>query len=215
VWVRASLPLLLVSGLEDLLAYCDVLILSLMLPGEDVGLYFAAARALALTNFVYYAMYLVSGRRFALDMADADKQRLQQSVRDASRLTFWLTIVAVALTLAAGPLLLRAFGPAFVAAYPVMAILAVGHIARAASGQAGELLIVAGRQRESILLGLAALALNVALTVALVVAFGVLGAAIGTALALTGRSVALAWVVKRTTGINAISLRLPDFKRQG
>lgn len=215
LWLRASLPLLLVSGLEDLLAYCDVLILSLMLPGEEVGLYFAAARALALTNFVYYAMYLVSGRRFALDMADADKQRLQQSVRDASRLTFWLTIVAVAMTLAAGPLLLRAFGPAFVAAYPVMAILAVGHIARAASGQAGELLVVAGRQRESILLGLAALALNVALTVALVLSFGILGAAIGTALALTGRSVALAWVVKRTTGINAISLRLPDFKRQG
>jgi O-antigen/teichoic acid export membrane protein len=213
LWLRASLPLLLVSGLEDLLAYCDVLILSLMLPGTDVGLYFAAARALALTNFVYYAMYLVSGRRFALDMADADRSRLQRSVREASRLTFWLTIVAVALTLAAGPLLLRAFGPEFVTAYPVMAILALGHVARAASGQAGELLIVAGRQRESIFIGFGVLALNVALTVALVLAFGLYGAAIGTAIALAGRSVALAFVVHRTTGISAVSLGLPSMKK--
>ncbi len=208
LWLRASLPLVLVSGLDDLFTNCDLLILSLMLSSEEVGLYFAAARILALSSFIYYAIYLVSGRRFALDLSGANKDRLQQSVRESSRLTFWLTLVAVGMTLAFGQLLLGAFGTAFAAAFPLMAILAVGHIARAASGQAGELLIVAGRQRESIMVALIALALNATLTVALVLAFGLYGAAMGTALALAGRSLALTWVVHRTLGISMVPFAL-------
>jgi O-antigen/teichoic acid export membrane protein len=209
LWVAASLPLLAVSGLEDLLAYADLLVLSLLATPDEVAIYFAAARALALANFVAYAAYLVSGRRFALDLAARDRVELQASARMASRLTFWSTLAAVVVTLLAGPYLLMAFGPGFADGYGVMAILAAGLVARSLSGQAGELLIVAGRQRELIWLTTAILAGSVALSFVLVPAMGITGAAIATALAMAARSAALVATVWRTERVNVFALGLP------
>lgn len=95
VWLKASLPLMVVAGMEDLLIYTDVL----MLGAQVVGVYFAAARALALANFVYYAFYFVSARGFSISNALADRDRLQQAVWAATRATFWFTALAVAATL--------------------------------------------------------------------------------------------------------------------
>jgi O-antigen/teichoic acid export membrane protein len=209
LWLRAAAPLLLVSCLDDLLTYADVIILGLMLRPEDVAVYFAAARTLALANFVFYAMYFVSGRGFALALAGADRDRLQARVLEASRLTFWLTLAAVGITLAAGRPLLGAFGTAFLDGWPVMLVLAAGLVAKALAGQAGEVLVVTGRQRENIALGAGVLAANVAFTVALVPALGVVGAAAGTALAMALRALALVLIVRRTAGLRIVALGLP------
>ncbi len=209
IWLRASLPLLVVSGLDDLLTGSDILVLSLLLPHEEVGIYFAAARALALAHFVYFAMYFVAGRGFSLAHAGRDPARLQDAVRQSSRLTFWSTLAALAVTLALGPFLLAVFGESFSVGYPVMAVLAAGLLARAVAGQASEVLIVTGRLRASVWLAAFALAANVALTIALVPALGMLGAAAGTALAYALRSAASILVVRRVTGIRMVSLGMP------
>jgi len=212
VWLVASVPLLLVSGLEDLLTYSDVLIVALMLPPEDVSLYFAGARTLALANFVYFALYLVSGRTFALALNHVDKQVLQEKVLGASRATFWFTLGAVLVTLLAGQILLAAFGPEFSAAFPVMVILAVGLVARSLAGQAGELLIVAGKQRETIYLTGGVVVANVILTIALVPVLGIYGAARGTSVAMAARAGALIFVVRHTMGLRVVALGLPRLR---
>lgn len=213
LWLRASLPLLLVSGLEDLVTHADVLILSLLLPPEQVGIYFAATRALALAGFIHFAVQFVAGRGFALALAGRDKARLQHAVSQSTRLTFWSTVVALVATVAAGPLLLGAFGTAFTAGYPVMLILAAGLLVKATAGQAGEVLLVAGRLRESVWLGAFTLAANLALILALAPAFGMLGAAAGSALAWAVRTIAVVLIVRRTTGIRMVSLGLPSLAR--
>jgi O-antigen/teichoic acid export membrane protein len=205
LWLRAALPLLAVSGLEDLASYADVLVLSLLATPDEVGLYFAAARALALANFVGYAIYLVSGRRFALDLASRDRAELQRSVHVASRLTFWSSLAAVAVTLLAGPFLLAAFGPAFVEGYGVMVILGLGLLAKALCGQAGELLVVAGRQRALIWLSGGVLIAGVVLSVLLVPALGMVGAAMASALAMALRSAALALTVWHTEKLRVLA----------
>ncbi len=209
LWLRAALPLLAVSGLEDLVSYADVLVLSLLATPDEVGLYFAAARTLALANFVGYAIYLVSGRRFALDLAARDRSELQRSVHLASRLTFWSTLAAVAVTLLVGPFLLAAFGPAFAQGYWVMVILGAGLLAKSLSGQASELLIVAGRQRALIWLSGGVLVVSVALSMVLVPTLGMVGAAIATALAMGLRSTALALTVWHTEQLSVVALGLP------
>ncbi|SMQ70304.1 Membrane protein involved in the export of O-antigen and teichoic acid [Devosia lucknowensis] len=210
LWLAASLPLLVLSGLDDLTSYADVLVLSLMVPPELVGMYFAAARALALAGFVAYAMTLVAGRRFAVDLASSDRQVLQASVLQSTRLTLWATVAAVALTLMAGPWLLGAFGDAYEAGYPVMLILGAGMVLRAMSGQAGEALIVLGRQREGLLVGCAVLGLTASLAAILVPGFGILGAALASAAAMAGRTLALVMVLWRTDRLRVFSLRLPS-----
>ncbi|MET3924471.1 oligosaccharide flippase family protein [Devosia sp. 2618] len=209
LWLRASLPLLVVSGLEDLLSYSDVLVLSLLASPDEVAIYFAAARTLALANFVAYAVYLVSGRRFALDLASRDRGELQRSISTASRLTFWSTLAAVAVTLAVGPYLLAAFGAGFADGYVVMAILGAGLIAKSISGQAGELLVVTGRQREVIWLSAVVLVSSGALCFVLVPMFGIMGAAIATATTMLVRSLALIATVWRVEKLQVVALGLP------
>lgn len=210
LWMRASLPLLLVSGMEDLLTSSDLLLLGLLMAPEDVALYFAAARTLALVNFASYAIHLVSGR----DLADAniapDRNALQAAVLRSAQLTFWFTCAALAVTLGVGPLVLGLFGEAFVDGYVVMLVLAAGLLAGAVSGQAGQLLIVVGRQRESLAVGSGTLLVNGLLSLALIPLLGTLGAALGTSLAMAGRSLALILVVRRRMGLKTVSLALPS-----
>lgn len=213
LWLRASLPLLVLSGLEDLTSYADVLMLTLLAPSDAVGIYFAAARSLALAGFVAYAMTLVAGRRFALDLAGKSKVALQESVLQSTRLTLWATVIAVVLALAAGPLLLGAFGPEFRDGYGVMLVLGGGMVVRAMAGQAGEALIVLGRQREGVLIGLGVLAVTTALALLLVPMFGILGAAVASAAAMACRTLALAFVLLQREQLRVLAFGLPLLAR--
>ncbi len=209
LWLRASLPLLVLSGLEDLTSYADVLMLTLLAPSDDVGIYFAAARSLALAGFVAYAMTLVAGRRFALDLAGKSKVALQESVLQSTRLTLWATVIAVVIALAAGPLLLGAFGPEFLDGYGVMVVLGAGMVVRAMAGQASEALIVMGRQREGVLIGLGVLAVTTVLAVLLVPMFGILGAAVASATAMACRTLALVFVLRQREQLRVLAFGLP------
>lgn len=209
LWLRASLPLLLLSGLEDLTSYADILLLSLLAEPETVGIYFAAARALALAGFVAYAMTLVSGRRFALDHAGRSRPQLQDSILASTRLTFWATVLAVGATLLVGPLLLAAFGPAYGTGQGVMIVLGLGMVIRAMAGQAGEVLIVLGRQREGLAIGLGVLAVTVGLSLLLVPGMGMMGAATATAVAMACRTLGLILVLRQTEGLRVASFGLP------
>lgn len=213
LWLAASLPLLVLSGLDDLVGYADVLVLSLLAPPEVVAVYFAAARALALAGFVAYAMTLVAGRQFAIDLAAADRGELQASVMQTTRLTLWATIVAVTLALVAGPWLLGAFGEAYRDGQAVMLVLGAGMVARAMTGQAGEALIVLGRQREGLIIALGVLVLTVFLCAVLVPVMGGLGAAIASAVAMACRTLALSLVLWRTDRLKVFSLGLPNLTR--
>ncbi len=212
IWIKASLPLMIVSGVEDLLIYSDVLLLGALMQPEDVSIYFAAARSLALANFVYYAFYFVSARGFSVANALADRAKLQETVWATTRATFWFTTLAVVATLTAGPWLLMAFGPAFQAGYPVMLILGAGLIARALSGQSVELLITMGHQRHILVAGFTSLAFNVALTLLLIPHFGIAGAATATAAAMSVRALMLCIAVRRACNLSVVSLGFPSLK---
>jgi O-antigen/teichoic acid export membrane protein len=209
IWLRAALPLMVVSGLEDLLIYSDVLLLGIMLPPEDVSIYFAATRALGLANLVHYSFYFVSARGFAKATAAGDRAQLQQAVWATTRATFWFTSLAVAATLAIGPWLLRAFGPDFGPGYPVMLVLAVGLVVRSLAGQSAELLVSTGYHRDLLTVGVAAFVFNLSLSLLLIPRFGILGAAGATTLAMLARTCLLITAVNRSCGLGVLSLGLP------
>jgi len=192
LWLRATLPLVLIYGIEELYIASDILLLGLLAEPADVGIYFAAVRVMTLAGYVYYAFMLISSREFSLARADRDTAALQARVLYATKWTFLLTVPAVAVMLVAGYPLLYLFGPEFTAAWPAMAVLGLGLLARASVGQAGDLLVVLGHQRENLIAAASSLILNIALTLALVPVLGILGAAVGTALSQSARAIILA-----------------------
>ncbi|MEQ1616348.1 MAG: lipopolysaccharide biosynthesis protein [Hyphomicrobiaceae bacterium] len=183
-WLETSLPLLVIGACEIVIQTADVLIVSRYLSPNEVGIYFAAAKTMSLVMFVHYAVGSAAANRFATLHARGDREALQPLVADAVRWTFWPSLAAAAVLLALGWPLLRLFGPTFTSGYPVMFILVLGFLFRAAMGPSEFLLNMMGQQKMCAAVLAVTAALNVSLNFALVPRFGLVGAATATALAL-------------------------------
>ena len=210
-WFRTSLPIIMVWGFYTLLTYADILVLRQFRPPEEVALYHAASKTLALVAFVYFAVSAAVAHRFAEYQAAGDRERLLSFVADSIRWTFWPSLAAIGIVLAFGRPALWLFGPEFTAGYPLMFILAAGLLARAAVGPAERLLNMLGEQRACAWVYAVAFATNLLACFVLIPKLGPTGAALATATALVVESTLLFVVIKRRLGIHALVLgrRLP------
>ena len=202
LWLATALPILMAEGFYLLLAHTDVLLLQQFRPPEDVAVYYAAAKTLALVSFIHFAIAATTAHRFATFHATGDGAGLATFLRQAIRWTFWPSLIACALLLAAGQPLLRLFGPDFASGYHLMFILAIGLLARAAVGPMERLLNVLGHQRMAAFACATAFATNVALCLLLIPMLGATGAAIATAAALMTESAALFTIARRRLGVS-------------
>src|SRR5215467_7347943 len=204
-WLAVSLPILLVEGFYLLLSYTDVLVLQQFRSSEEVGIYFAVVKTLALVSFIHYAMAATTAHRFAEYNARGDKERLSAYVTHAIQWTFWPSLAATLILLALGRPLLWLFGPQFTSGYDIMFVLAIGLVGRAAIGPVERLLNMLGHQHVCALAYALAFAMNVILCLALVPRFGGHGAAASTSISLTFETVLLFWIVRRRLGLHVLA----------
>ena len=204
-WLAVSLPILMVEGFYLLLSYTDVLLLQQFRSSEEVGVYFAVVKTLALVSFIHYAMSATTAHRFAEYHASGDKARLSAYVAHAIQWTFWPSVAATAVLLAFGKPLLWLFGPQFVAGYDIMFIAAIGLVVRAAIGPVERLLNMLGHQHVCALAYASAFVMNVVLCVLLIPRFGGHGAAAATSMALVFETVLLFWIVRRRLGLHVLA----------
>jgi O-antigen/teichoic acid export membrane protein len=204
-WLAISLPILMVEGFYLLLSYTDVLVLQQFRASEEVGVYFAVVKTLALVSFIHYAMSATTAHRFAEYHASGDKARLAAYVAYAIKLTFWPSLAATILLLAMGKPLLWLFGPQFVAGYDIMFVAAIGLVVRSAIGPVERLLNMLGQQYICALAYALAFVMNVALCIVLVPRFGGHGAAAATSIALAFETVLLFWITRRRLGLHVLA----------
>lgn len=201
-WLATSLPILLAEGFYILLTYADILVLQQYCPPDEIAIYYAAAKTLALVSFIYFSVSATTAHRFSAYHVAGDRKGLANFLARAIRWTFWPSLAAAALLLAVGEPILSLFGKGFAAGYPLMFILAFGLLARAAVGPIERLLSMLGEQRICALVYFNAFALNVMLCVLLIPLYGLSGAAIATATSLTVESVLLFIVTKMRLGLH-------------
>jgi O-antigen/teichoic acid export membrane protein len=209
-WLAISLPVLMVEGFYLLLSYTDVLVLQQFRSSEEVGVYFAVVKTLALVSFIHYAMSATTAHRFAEYHAIGDKTRLSAYVAHAIKWTFWPSLAATILLLALGKPLLWLFGPQFVIGYDIMFVAAIGLVVRSAIGPVERLLNMLGHQYICALAYALAFVMNVVLCVALVPRFGGHGAAAATSISLTFETVLLFWIVRQRLGLHVLAFGKRD-----
>ncbi len=202
LWLKTSLPNFLVDGFFFLLTSVDVLLLQLFVGPEQVAVYYAATKILALVAFVYFGVSTACAHRFSQYHAAGERDRLAQFAADSARWTFWPSLGLAAALLAFGIPLLKLFGDGFASGYPLIAVLALGLLARASVGPAERLLSMTGEQRYSAIVYATALAVSIVLCLALAPWLGATGAAIATAGAIGVESLLLYVFVKRRLGID-------------
>lgn len=203
-WVAVSLPIMMVEGFYLLLSYSDVLVLQQFRSSEEVGIYFAVVKTLALVSFIHYAMAATTAHRFASYHATGDTAGLAAYVASSIKWTFWPTVAAMLALLALGKPLLWLFGPQFVDGYGIMFVAAVGLVVRGAVGPVERLLNMLGHQNMCALAYALAFVVNLTLCVLLVPGYGGYGAAAATSIALTFESVLLFWITRRRLGLHVL-----------
>ena len=123
-----------------------MLVLQQFRSSQEVGVYFAVVKTLALVSFIHYAMSATTAHRFAEYHAIGDKARLSAYVAHAIKWTFWPSLAATMLLLAFGKPLLWLFGSQFVIGYDIMFVAAIGLVVRSAIGPVERLLNMLGHQ---------------------------------------------------------------------
>jgi O-antigen/teichoic acid export membrane protein len=201
-WLKVALPIFLVEGFYALLTYTDVLVLQQFSPPEDVAVYYAAAKTLALVSFIHYSIAATAAHRFSSYNVHGDRAGLAVFLAQAIKWTFWPSLAATMLLLVFGRPILHLFGAEFTDGYHLMFILSLGLLARAAIGPIERLLNMLGEQRICALVHAGAFAVNFCLCIILIPLLGPAGAAIATATALIYESIWLFVVTKKRLGFH-------------
>jgi O-antigen/teichoic acid export membrane protein len=200
-WVSVSLPIFLVESFFFLLTNADVLMVGRFMSPNDVAVYFATVKTLALVHFVYFAVKAGVAQRYATFVHGGEHGRLEEFARETVSWTFWPSLAMGAVVLLLGAPMLELFGPGFEAGYPLLFVLVAGVLARAAVGPAESLLTMSGHQKACAAVYAGTLAINIALNIVLIPAFGLWGAAVATAVAVVFEAAALSFTVWRKLGI--------------
>ena len=199
-WFAVSLPIFLVESFFFLLTNADVLMVGVFMQPDDVAVYFATVKTLALVHFVYFAVKAGVAQRYA-QFTHSDPEKLAAFARETVSWTFWPSLLMAMVVLVLGKPMLMLFGPEFDSGYPLLFLLVGGVVARAAVGPAESLLTMSGNQNICAAVYAMTLILNVGLSVLLIPAFGLWGAAIATALSMIFEASALSFTVWRKLGI--------------
>jgi O-antigen/teichoic acid export membrane protein len=200
-WFTVSLPIFLVESFFFLLTNADVLIVGRFMQPDDVAVYFATVKTLALVHFVYFAVKAGVAQRYSQFTHGGSHAELAAFARETVSWTFWPSLAMAIFVLVIGEPMLSLFGPGFSAGYPFLFVLVIGVVARAAVGPAESLLTMSGHQNVCAGVYALTLAVNVGLNVLFIPAMGLWGAAVATAAAMVFEAIALSLTVRRKLGI--------------
>jgi O-antigen/teichoic acid export membrane protein len=208
-WLTTSTPISLVEGFYVLVTYCDVIVLTQFRPPEEVAIYYAAAKTLALVAFIYFAVAQTVAHKFTEFHVSGDRKRLAEFLAHTIRMTFWPSLALIVVVLALGAPMLRMFGKDFVTGYHLMFIIAIGLLARASVGPAERLLNMLGERRSCAQVYAGSFLINLVLCVVLIPHLGATGAAVASATALVFESTCLFLVAKFRLGFHCLIFGAP------
>ncbi len=201
-WLTTAMPIFVVEAFFLLLTYSDVLVLQLFRPPNEVGIYYAASKTMALVAFIYFSVAQTLAHKFAEYHVAGDRARLAGFLAVAVRMTFWPSLGSILVLLAVGEPLLRTFGHSFVSGYYLMFILAVGLLARSSVGPAERLLNMLGERRLCAFVYAGSFAINIVLCVVLIPRLGIAGAAVANTITLVCESASLFLVARLRLGLH-------------
>src|SRR5262245_10458418 len=206
-WLRVAIPILLIDYPVGHWVDINIVVAGVYLSSEQLALYNAVLRTVAVVNFGLSALNSIASPRIAEAYAQGDMAKLARITRHITTLMFWPTLAALLVLALLGDVVLALFDESFVAAKDALLIACGGILLQAAAGPSVSLLMMTAHQDRCLLVMGVIVAATVALNAALVPLFDVNGAA----WALLGGGavwlLALQVAVRRTFGFWADPIR--------
>jgi O-antigen/teichoic acid export membrane protein len=201
-WLRASLPMMLVTGVWAANSYAAILVVGAIDGPRQAGIYTVAQKGAELIVVLLVAINMPLAPVIAKLHARNDRHGLEHTTERMARATLLVSAPIAAAFIVAPHLYLGIFGVGFRSGGSALVILALGQVINAAAGPAGNVLIMSGHERAAAQGVGAGLVANVVLAVILVPPLGITGGAIAFASSLTLWNVALVVLARRRLRVN-------------
>lgn len=184
-WLRISLPLMFIQGMQVVLSRIDTVMLGVMTGPVETGAYSAAAQIATVVTFGLMIVNPIAAPLIAELYHRGKARELQSVVTLAARVTTVVMIASVIILVPLGSSILGLFGVGFDLGYTALLILLVGQVANALTGSVGFIMAMTGHQNQSALILAATVCFNIALNSVLIPRYGLNGAAIATAVSIS------------------------------
>lgn len=200
--LRVAWPLLLTNVTLFALAQADVWIVGAFRGQEEVAIYGAAARLVALVAIPLLVFNAFVPPMVAEMHAQGRLEELEHMLRSTATLSGLPSFFAFAIfALAGGPLLRLLFGDYYGVGASVLTVLSVGQFARVWFGSCSTALMMTGYQRTAMIVTVFSGLVAITVALGMVGPYGTLGVATAASLGNVLQSI-LAWLmVKRATGM--------------
>jgi O-antigen/teichoic acid export membrane protein len=200
--IPSALPIFATRISDLLIQYGNVFVLG-MLAGPAVAAgFFVAERLSMLASVPRQVISSVIQPWMASAHAQDNRAELQKTITHAGHATLWPTILAVAILMIMGSLLLGMFGTEYRSTYPVLAILLISHLLGAALGPTQQVLIMSGNQGLVMKAMAVAASVHLIALVLLIPWLGALGAALANLLSTSVARIGCQFLVRSRLGLD-------------
>nr|WP_306265155.1 oligosaccharide flippase family protein [Pararhizobium sp. IMCC3301] len=147
---RLAVPMIFSTLFVNMFADVDILMIGLILPAGEAGIFGVAMKIAALLVFAVQITHQILLRDASNAHLAADRQQMHQIMRKANLFTIGSSVASFVLMVLFGRFLLGLFGTEFQAAYFALLGLILAQIIRAAAGPAIQILMITENQRTGI-----------------------------------------------------------------
>jgi O-antigen/teichoic acid export membrane protein len=206
-WLRASLPMMLISGIWMANNYLTTLMVGTLNGPRAAGVYSVVQKGAELIVVLLVATNMPLAPAIARMHAHGDRQGLEHTTERVAQTAFLASAPIAAAFMIFPGVYLGIFGAGFQTGATAVMILAVGQLVNAAAGPAGNVLLMTGHEHAAVRGIGAGLLANLALGVILIPPLGVTGGAIAFASSLVLWNVVLAVLARQRVGVNVTAFR--------
>jgi O-antigen/teichoic acid export membrane protein len=180
----------------------DIIMVGCLLGMAEAGIYGAASRISGFIAFGLTASNTAFSPLISEQLVTGTTKTLSAVVTRATMCIVALTLPIIVAVLLLGQPILSVFGHSFTQAYPVLAIMCLGHFVNAMCGSVGLIMNLSGLEWKATRILAASALANLVLHAFLITAFGVLGAATATTISLSLWNLWMLMVIRREIGVD-------------
>jgi O-antigen/teichoic acid export membrane protein len=207
-WLHSALPFMFLEGIYVINARVDVLMLGALQNVEAAGIYVPVNRGAQLINFVLMAVCSALAPIIARLYAEGKSKQLEATVIKTARVALIPACLLTALLIIFSDRYLLIFGKEFVRGQTALSILCVGQLIFTATGLAGLLLNMTGKERYTAITGTISAGVNIILNYLLISRWGVSGAAMATSISVVVMNLINIILVRQKLGIASTALKI-------
>ncbi len=189
-WIGFAIPNFLTSIIDVIIESIDVLLLTFFLaPNIEIGQYATSGKISDVILMPLFSFNAMFAPMIAELHSNGEQQKLTVMFQIVTKWTiiFCLPLFLIAI-LFARPIL-GLSGASFIAAWPLLIILAIGSMINAGTGSVGNMLLMTGHQKISLLDSLLAVVISIVLGAFLTSQYGAIGTAISTTIAVASTNI--------------------------